>query len=353
MLIILPFSLLGCGDDDSNPGPTNFQLDIASPMAFIPYEVPENNPLTTEGIFLGRMLFYEKSLSIDNSVSCSSCHQQQLGFSDNKAFSDGINGQMTDRHAMPIVNPVFDHSFFWDGRAASLEEQALGPIQNAAEMGLTLDEAVTRLQQNETYPPLFESAFGSSQVTSENIGKAIAQFERTLISDNSKYDQFLRGEYTLTNQEELGKNLFYTHPNGSTLRGGNCGDCHSGVLQTDFLFHNNGLDTTITDIGRMDITGNNSDLGAFKTPSLRNVSLSAPYMHDGRFQTLEEVLDHYNDHVNIFRSDIDPLMQATSNTSGPTLALTNEEKLAIIAFLELLTDENFLTNEAFSDPHDK
>lgn len=314
--------------------------------------IPEDNPLTEEGIALGRFLFYDKILSKDQTVSCASCHKQEFAFSDNKVLSEGVNGAKTRRHSMTIVNSLWQDVFFWDGRSNSLENQALEPIKNPDEMNLPIDEAIKRLNESSFYKEKFLSAFATETITSIHLAQAIAQFERTLISGNSKYDQYKRDEYTLTASEERGMNLFFTHPEPSiNLRGGNCGDCHSGFLTSDRLLHNNGLDASFDeDLGQEEISNFTSDRGKFKTPTMRNIANSAPYMHDGRFSTLEDVLDHYNEHIQQ-SSTLDVLIKLGSNqTDASSLGLTTQEKEDIIAFMHTLTDDEFLTNKKFSNP---
>jgi len=337
------------------------ELDIPPYFSSL-YQIPDDNPLTDAGVELGRMLFYEKRLSGNNTMSCGTCHQQKFAFTDGgNRFSKGIDSTEGDLNTMSLVNLMWQNRFFWNGRSETLEIQALEPIQNPIEMHETLGNAVQKLQKTDFYPSKFKEAFGSEIITAENIGKAIAQFERTLISSNSKYDKYWRGEYQLTELELLGEQLFFTHPEARIgLRGGNCGDCHLGPLTSGNPvgfdgFHNNGLDSDENlRIGLQEITENSFDKGKFKTPSLRNIALTAPYMHDGRFQTLEEVLDHYNEHIQNSET-LDPLIREASNevlSSEYTvkLYLTEMEKKAILAFLATLTDEDFITDERFSDP---
>lgn len=314
--------------------------------------VPLENTLTEEGISLGRLLFYEKMLSADRSISCATCHNQKFGFSDNKQFSDGVGGQIGIRHAMPIVNTIWQNRFFWDGRAISLEDQALKPIENPKEMNLSVDEAVARLQGDSKYPELFKKAFGTSFISKELLAKALSQFERTLLSFNSKFDKSKRGEVDLTEEEKLGETLFFTHPDpSSNSRGANCGDCHSGILTTSRAFFNNGSDPNNTDLGLSEHTQLDSDLGKFKVPSLRNVALRERFMHDGRFVSLEEVVNHYNSENLFNHPNVDPQIKLASNDlNGTSLGLTTTEKKALIAFLKTLTDENFISNPSFSDP---
>ena len=356
LLIILSLFVGACSTSEEgetpvepNPTPTPYQLTF--PDRFRPPVIPAENPLTEEGIALGRHLFYEKKLSGDNTLSCGSCHQQKLAFTDGLAFSKGTNGQQTTRSSMSLVNLAWNNNFNWDGVAKSIEEQAKIPIENPVEMHQNLEEATRELQNTPAYPILFQKAFGTSTITSDLILKALAQFSRTLISANSRYDQFREGKANLTIEELEGMQLFITHPDPSrNLRGGNCGDCHGSDFFSLQQFHNNGLDTAFSDTGLGALTGRATDNGKFKAPSLRNIAKTAPYMHDGRFKTLEEVLDHYNDHIQNNSPNLDPLIiEASNNVRGKSLALTPAEKAKIIKFLQTLTDESFLTDERFSE----
>ena len=354
--------LVSCETNEENPvtGPT--QISLNAPDYFPSnIAIPAGNPLTEEGVQLGRRLFYEKKLSADGTISCGSCHQQQKAFSDGKQFSFGVNDSISEMNAMSLSNLHWQNRFFWNGRAGSLEEQAVQPIEDKREMNLPIEEAIARLQNDSSYPGLFEKAFGTDEITPELIGKAIAQFERTLISANSKFDAWIRNEVELTPEEQLGLELFFTHPDPRLqLRGGNCSDCHLGFLTAGdpngFTgFHNNGLDADENlPSGLKSVTDNPFDRGKFKAPGLRNIALTAPYMHDGRFQTLEEVLDHYNDHIQN-SSTLDLLILEASNelpdgSDAVKLHLSEDEKKAIIAFLHTLTDQQFITNPKFSDP---
>jgi cytochrome c peroxidase len=326
---------------------------IIKPYQFGPYSIPSSNPQTKEGFVLGRKLFYEKNLSLDNSISCASCHLQTLAFTDGKAKSMGFANRIGFRNAMSLANLVWqDSTFFWDGRAKSLEDQIHFPISDSLEMNTNLDAVALKLQSTDTYPHLFFAAFGTTSITGILITKALAQFERKLVSNNSRYDKSLTGKYTLTAQEQNGKNLFYTHPIASLkLRGGNCSDCHAGVRQTDIQFRNNGLDNIFLDNGRGNITQKTTDMGKFRVPTLRNIALTAPYMHDGRFTTLEEVLDHYNEHITKSTGLDNLISTASNNLSGIGLGLTSQEKKDIISFLKTLTDSTFITNPDFSNPN--
>lgn len=353
IFLLLSLSLGGgiiFSKDDSSFFPNKWKWDLPKHFGNH-YNIPIHNPMSEEAVSLGRMLFYEKILSRDTTLSCASCHQQKKAFTDGRKFSKGFHGQLSQRSAMSLVNLLWVDSFFWDGRALSLEEQALIPIQDTTEMNLTLEEVILRLEATEPYPKLFKKAFGQKKITIENIAKAIAQFERTLISANSRYDKIVKGEVIPTEQEQRAIELFMTHPIPEAgLRGANCGDCHGSHLTTLNTFHDNGLDATPFDAGRQNITKNSFDFGKMRVPSLRNIALTAPYMHDGRFKTLEEVLDHYNEHLQN-SPNLDPLlMEASNEINGKTLKLTEQEKKDILVFLHLLTDEEFINNDTFSNP---
>ena len=368
MGLALLLSLASCThDSDSATGPVvdpvvDPEGPVVPPTAYnfvvpsnfpSPQPAPADNPLTVEGVALGRQLFYEKALSVDNTLSCGSCHRQELAFTDGLARARGVNGAQSPRSSMSLANLAWEPKLTWDGAASTLEAQARIPLENPVEMHQRLSAGVARLQQTSTYPALFRKAFGSSTITESNTLKALAQFERTLVSSNSRYDQFRRGNRAaLSSFEQQGLVLFTTHPNG-ILRGGNCGDCHSGDLQTNNTFSNNGLDLTFTDLGVGQLTGKTTDNGKFRVPSLRNIALTAPYMHDGRFTSLEQVVDHYNEHVVLASPNIDPLMLSTTNDPSQasfTLDLTTDEKAKIVAFMKTLTDTTFVHDRRFAKP---
>lgn len=316
------------------------------------FTIPEDNPLTKEGVHLGRLLFYETKLSKDDKVSCGTCHQQKLAFTDGKSFSVGVDGTLTKRSSMSLTNLLWVRNFFWDGRVNSLEAQAIVPITDSHEMGLTMEEVVSKLKATTTYPELFNKAFGTREISDELILKSIAQFERTLISADAPYDRYLRGEQTLTDEEMRGMKLFMTTPSPErNIRGANCGHCHGTPKLFSELFHNNGLDSVPKDPGRMEFTKQAIDNGRFRVPTLRNIALTAPYMHDGRFNTLEEVLDHYNEHIQDSETLSPFVAEATNEAGGKSLLLTYDEKKSIITFLHSLTDSTFINNPAFSDPN--
>jgi len=328
--------------DDPTPNePTPYAFNL--PAYFPQLQQPDSNIATEEGVALGRELFYEKKLSGDNTLSCGGCHFAESGFADPRQFSPGIDGTVGDRNSMAIINLAFQDKLFWDGRDNSLEEQALEPVTNPIEMHEEWPDAIAKIANDPKYPPMFEAAFGDDEVTVARVAKAIAQFERTVISSNSKYDRFIRGEVSFTPSELRGLDLFNTEV-------GDCFHCHgdfaTGFQFTDGLFHNNGLDSTFTDMGLYNVTGNPNDMAKFKTPTLRNIEYTAPYMHDGRFQTLEEVIEHYNmgGHIS---ATIDPLMKA----AGSGRNWTEQQKQDLLNFLLTLSDPDFISNPDFQDPN--
>ncbi len=319
--------------------PTSSPVVLSYPSSFPSPNLPPDNPLTEAGFNLGKHLFYDPILSSDNTVSCASCHKQEYAFGDNTQYSMGVNQSVGDRNAPTIINLAFQTKFDWDGKSTSIEEQAVRPIFNEIELhNNNWGEVIDRLEQSTLYNQLFCDAFGTSSIDSLHILKALAQFERALTSTDSKFDKWIRGEVMFTNEEIDGFNIY------STERG-DCFHCHPTGLFTDNFFHNNGLDTDFNDMGRYDVTGDNNDMGSFKSPTLRNIEYSAPYMHDGRFNTLEEVIDHYNS-GGYPSPTVDPLMKYV----GVGLFLTPQEKYNLKAFLLTLSDESFITNPDFSNP---
>jgi cytochrome c peroxidase len=314
--------------------------------------VPDDNPTTEQGVYLGRLLFYDKHLSANNTLSCASCHKQELAFTDGRPFSEGVDHVPTPRNSMSLTNLLWARRFFWDGHAASLEEQATVPLTNAHEMGQSLDASVKKLDQIPSYHQIFKVVYGDETITGNRICKAIAQFERTLISANSRYDQYLRKAYQPTPEELTGMELFNKAPQPEKgIRGANCAHCHGGAKMYMELFHNNGLDSIPKDNGIEALTSLPGDRGRFKVPTLRNIALTAPYMHDGRFRNLQQVIDHYSDHI-IQSASLSTVFRGESNEiGGTTLKLTSLEKKEIIAFLNMLTDSTFITNPGFSDPY--
>ncbi|WBA42257.1 cytochrome-c peroxidase [Hymenobacter canadensis] len=356
-----------CGKDPDDPAPPNPPPAPATPYTLVlPSQLPQSvtlpadNPLTVEGIELGRKLFYETRLSSTNTMSCGSCHQQSKAFTDGRTRAVGVDGIPHPRNTMSLVNLLWEPNLNWDGSATTLEAQARTPIENPVELHQSLAVGVSKLQQTALYPPLFAQAFGSATVTEANVLKALAQFERTLISSNSRYEKSLLRQAALSADERAGRVLFFNHPGEGgivTARGGSCDHCHNG---NNFLFtasrlgttqyFNNGLDLTFTDQGRFNVTGLNADRGRFRVPTLRNIALTAPYMHDGRFRTLEEVVNHYNEHMLSNSPNVDPILLLSNTTGGTKLDLTTTEKRQLVAFLKTLTDSTFIQNPRFSNP---
>lgn len=323
---------------DPPEGTRPFDLRLAKHLPKV--DLPADNPLTEQGVSLGRKLFREPRFSINNSVSCSSCHQPSTGFSDARKFSVGAEGHTGARRSMPLVNLAWQKSFFWDGRAPTLREQVLMPVRDPHEMNEKPENVAEKLGNDPIYQKLFREAFGSEGVTVPRMALALEQFLLTNISQQSRFDLALSRAGDLTETEKRGLQLFVTeHDPERGLRGADCFHCHGGMLFTNHEFHDNGLDLAKADIGRMAVTGSEADRGKFKTPSLRNVAVRAPYMHDGRFATLEEVVEHYNSGV-VRRPNLDPNL-AKHPAEG--LGLTDLEKSELVAFLRTLTDESFVT----------
>lgn len=318
------------------PGTTPYKLKV--PLGLPAPSIPSDNLLTVEGVGLGQRLFNEKLLSGNNTLACSGCHHLPDAFSDEgKAVSTGITGQKGTRNAMTLTNLAYQHPFFWDGRAPSLRVQALAPIQNPVEMDQTLATAISNLKKNPQYPALFAKAFGSPGITADRIGLAIEQYEMTLLSGNSKYDLVRAGLAKFTPQEQQGFNVYNTPYNPKKNQfGGDCARCHGGPLFSDFKFRNNGLDSNPTDPGREDVTGLASDFAQFKTPSLRNLTVTGPFMHDGRFTTLDEVVDHYSNGIKQ-STTIDPGL--AKQNGGVHLSSADHD--ALVAFLKTLVDSAY------------
>ncbi len=281
--------------------PIGAGVEIKAPLGLPAVPTPEDNPPTAETIALGRNLYYDPLLSVDDTIACASCHHPDFGFTDGKRFSAGVGGQLGGRSAPTVINSAYNDVQFWDGRSPSLEDQAEGPVQNSIEMAHTLDGVVKKLTAHATYPAEFEKAYGPGAITYEKVEKAIATFERTVLSGNSPYDRFQFGgeKDAISESAKRGFEVF------RDPKKGNCAVCHSvgekTSLFTDNKFHNIGVGVvqdetgaaSLSDVGRFEVTQVDADRGAFKTPTLRNISQSAPYMHDGSLGTLKEVVDFY------------------------------------------------------------
>ena len=367
-IILLLATIVACNKSDTDPLPpvipppvippdTNLgsatPFDWVDPLFFQQMIIPAENPFTVEGIDLGRQLFYDERLSGDDTQSCAECHVQSNSFGDPRRFSEGINGDIGTRQSMALINLGYQQFFFWDGRAATLEDQIIQPVINPIEMDAVWADVMVKIKADTAYMTLFGKVFSTLDIDSTHVAKAIAQFLRTVVSSGSRYDRWRRGEIILTEAEENGRILFITEggdPEAGQggLWGADCFHCHTlaGMQISDYQYHNNGLDSVFTDLGRGEVTAQPQDFGRFKTPSLRNVEFSAPYMHDGRFETLEEVIEHYNSGGH-FSSTVDPFMKFTQGG----LQLTEQRKQDLIAFLKALSDPVFINNPDFSDPN--
>ncbi len=315
---------------------------------------PADNAVTDQGATLGRVLFYDKTLSLNKTVSCASCHKQGLGFSDSAVLSKGFLGGLTARNSMSLVNARYYPAkhFFWDERAATLEAQVLTPIQNSVEMGMQLDTLVNRLKATTHYPVLFAKAFGDTTINSDRISKALSQFVRSIISYKSKYDAGrsqvppgadpVQTPYNnFTAQENEGKQLFF-----SPLTA--CATCHGTETFTAPGNRNDGIENPSVDEGVGGVSNIIAQVGNFKVPSLKNIELTAPYMHDGRFATLEQVVEHYNSGIQP-NPNLAPQLK-NPNGTPKRLNLTEEQKASLVAFLKTLTDTAMTTDEKFSNP---
>ena len=310
--------------------PANFPLPV--------YKL-QNNEITKEGFELGRKLFYDPVLSADSSISCGNCHIQTSAFTHHgHTVSHGIHDRLGTRNSPAIMNLAWYKSFMWDGGIGDLDLQPAAPITNPVEMDETMENVLQKLRRSKHYPAMFEQAFGSSEINTTVFLKSLSQFMLMCISSNSKYDSVMRNEAgkTFTSAEQEGYSIFKQ----------NCNACHKEPLFTDNSFRNNGIGTgRFDDKGLYAVTLNINDEYKFKVPSLRNVSFTAPYMHDGRLLTLEAVLDHYSTHVKASPT-LDPLLQQNVQ---PGIVLTAAEKNNLIAFLKTLDDRSFLLNPALSE----
>ncbi|MBI4466004.1 MAG: c-type cytochrome [Acidobacteria bacterium] len=319
--------------------PIGQAVQLAAPLGLPPVPVPADNPLTADTIALGRRLYYDPILSVDNTVACATCHHPDFGFSDGKQFSEGVKGQKGTRNAPTVFNAAYYTTQFWDGRAPSLEKQAEGPVENAVEMAHTLTDVEKKLMASPGYREAFKKAFGADRITYEMVEKAIAAFERTIISGNSPFDHYFYGsdQQALSDSARRGLEVF------RDPKKGNCTACHTigenEALFTDNKFHNLGVgvkfgktgEPELSDPGRYKVTANEADQGAFKTPSLRNIALTAPYMHDGSLRTLKDVVDFY-----VGGGNSNPHLDKEIHALD---FLTGQERADLLAFLESLTGE--------------
>lgn len=330
----------GAGHPEKAPAPGTAPLAFHTPAGFPQPSLPADNPLTTAGVALGERLFSEVRLSGNGRQSCASCHEPALAFSDRVALSRGADGTEGTRNAMPLVNLAWNPNYAWDGGKPRVRDQALAAMTNPIEMHADPAAVVDALGRDPNVSADFAAAFGTSEITAARVGLALEQYLLTLVSADSKFDRALRGTAQFSEEEKRGFELFTTeYDPGRGRRGADCFHCHGGALFSDFGFKHNGLDLVSADPGRAAVTARREDTGKFKTPSLRNVALTAPYMHDGRMKTLEAVVAHY-DHGVQRAASLDPNL-AKHPDEG--LQLTSEEQRALVAFLKTLTDEKFST----------
>ncbi len=372
LLVVFTF-VVACNKEDPPPtSPGDLEdipylpqsYTILKPAYFPEIPIPADNPMTKDGVQLGRRLFYDPILSADSTMSCSTCHLPAGSFTDNKAISTGIDNIAGRRSSMALLNLAYvlpDDGYFWDGRARMLEDQALLPVEDPIEMHNTWMNVVEKFKKHPTYPTLFRKAFGikdRTEITKELAAMAIAQFERILVSSGkSKYDEYVGGNLDIFDEEELdGKLMFFDEGAQASLPDAQCFHCHGGVTLTGGKFFNNGLDSVgsldeFKDLGRFEVTGIHFDKGKFRAPTMRNIALTAPYMHDGRFQTLDQVIDQYNDNgfgvVNegAFLNSI-----GFPNGDGTFTGLNAYQKKAIVKFLHTLTDTDFINNPDIQNP---
>lgn len=338
ILLLVAAILFRCSTESA--APVNSLYVFVKPANFpeADYTFP-NNPVTKEGFELGRALFYDPVLSADSTVACANCHQQARSFSDPvHRFSVGVNEAMGVRNAPAIQNMAFQQHFFWDGGVKHLDFVPINAITSKIEMAETIASVVNKLKRNSFYQQKFKSAFATDEIDSQKMLYALSQFMNLMISANSRYDRYVRNEGEVLSADEK---------DGLKLFAAKCSACHATDLFTDGSFRNNGLNATFElDSGRQRVTEDVADRGKFKVPSLRNAELTHPYMHDGRFKTLEEVLDHYRQSVHDSET-LDPLLKQNGSLG---ISMTDEEKTKIILFLQTLTDKEFVNDERFKNP---
>ncbi len=372
LLLISTIAFFQCQDGNTPGTPNEGDLTdipydpkpytILKPAHFPEVPFPADNPFTVDGIALGRRLFYDPILSADSTMSCSGCHLPQGSFTDNYAVSVGIDGVAGKRSSMSLLNIAYaTNGLFWDGRVKTLEEQALLPVEDPIELHTSWPNVIEKLKKHPTYPEYFRKAFGianTGEITKELAAKAIAQFERTLISSGtSKFDQFINGNIDALDEEELdGKLMFFDEGAAYNLPGGQCFHCHGGITLTGNQFFNNGIDSVaslddFTDKGLGGVTGNRFHNGKFRTPTLRNIAFSAPYMHDGRFQTLEECVAQYADNgFGVENEDIFISQMGFPLGNGKYSGLNAYHQRALVKFLHALTDTVAINNPDFQNP---
>ncbi len=333
--------LWGCSEKEITDPETSLVL-FEKPSTFpnTSYKM-KSNPITEEGFLLGKKIFFDGKLSRDGSISCAECHNQAYAFTHHgHAQSHGIDGLVGSRNAPALQNLAWQKTFFWDGGVFDLDLFSIAPIENPVEMDEKIGNVLEKLRKDQSYPPMFKKAFGTEDITTERFLKSLSQFMLTLVSANSKYDQYKAGKANFSTDEKAGLALFNEK---------GCASCHPELLFTDESFKSNGLPTdffrTFVDTGRFRITELNEDKYKFKVPSLRNIEYTFPYMHDGRFNSLEDVLDHYAEGSMADLENLDPIFKKNTKRG---ITLTAKEKSQIIAFLKTLTDEEFLKNKQFA-----
>jgi len=362
LFLFLVVIIAACCSPDDGPDSVDESVLTDTPYDPQPYvivtssnmptmEIPSDNPLTVDGVQLGRHLFYDPILSLDSTMSCSTCHLPAGSFTDNLDVSTGIDGIAGARSSMSLLNVgYFNNGLFWDGRSQTLEEQALLPVEDPIELHNTWTNVIEKLKVHADYPVMFRKAFGISskdEMTKELAAKALASFERIMVSSGqSKFDlvESQVGNNQYSDEENLGRDLFFVESQSVNHPG--CSHCHNGALLTNNLYENNGLDMVnsledFEDKGHGAVTGNLLDNGRFRIPTLKNIELTAPYMHDGRFQTLEEVIDHYQSGGHP-ADNISPLQLP--------FTLTDTEKANLIAFMKTFTDMEFVNNPDLQSP---
>ncbi len=335
VFICTAFIFIAASEKDKDPyKPTYLKLEIPKGWPKPATNIFAGNPLTEQGFQLGKKLFYDGRLSKDGNFACAGCHQQFAAFATyDHDFSHGFNNLFTTRNAPPLFNLAWVPLLHWDGGINHIEVQPLAPLTAHNEMAENIDSVLKKLRKDTAYPKLFKAAFGTTLINSQRMLKALAQFTGSMISCNSKYDKVLRGEAVFTAAEQKGYEFFKLK----------CTGCHKEPLLTDNSFRSNGLDvnTYLNDYGRMRVTNDKNDSLKFKVPSLRNLTLTFPYMHDGRFYTIGQVLDHYRNGINTAQPTLDSLLKNR-------IAMNPREKAELIYFLFTLTDTAFVKNPRFS-----
>ena len=331
MRLLIGFSLLRAEPEKTQES-TSVQLIF--PKEFGKPALPIDNKLTKERVALGEKLFHDTILSIDGTVSCAACHVEEFAFGDDVDLSRGFEGRLGKRNSPPIFNLAWKDHFLWDGRARTVREQVLEPIQDHLEMAANLNQVLYRLNRRRSYREDFRKAYGPGEITKSTLSLALENYLLTIVSGDSKFDLSLEKKVKLDPLEDEGRRLFFS---SHTKGGAGCFQCHNGPHFSDFAYRNNGLKPALdlNDLGRYEVTGKEEDKFLFSTPSLRNIAITSPYMHDGRFKNLTEVINHYDTAAHQTRT-LDPLIKKQG------LRLKAEEKKALIAFLQTLTDPQFI-----------